>query len=347
MSAFKVMSYRDAVRGALIQVMKKDPSVVAFGIGIDDHKAVFGSTLGLVDMFGRDRVFDTPLSESAMTGVAIGAALAGLKPVHIHIRNDFLYLCMDQLMNVAAKWRSMFGGQMNVPIVVRAVVGRSWGQGAQHSQSLQSMFMHVPGIKVLMPTTANDAQGLLLAAIQDPNPVVMIEHRLLYDISDRVPQPFRPTPLGKAVVRRAGKHLTVVANSYMAVEALKAAEFLSQHGIEIEIVDPVSLVPLDKETILKSARKTGRVLVADTSWVTCGVSAEIAALVADEAFDKLKGPVRRVGMKPVTCPVSKPLEKEFYADAESLAREVFKMLGKNFPKDAKVGALVNNFKGPF
>src|SRR3989338_1650539 len=172
-------SYGEALCDALNIAMEKDDSVFVMGIGADDHKAIFGSTKGLLERFGKERVFDTPLSESAMTGIAIGAGLAGMKPVHIHIRADFLYLCMDQLLNVAAKWRSMFGGKGSVPIVVRAVIGRSWGQGAQHSQSLQSLFMHVPGIKVVMPTTPYDAKGLLLASIFDPNPVLMIEHRLL------------------------------------------------------------------------------------------------------------------------------------------------------------------------
>lgn len=253
----RVMKYGEALHGALIQAMEQDESVFVMGIGVDDHKAVFGSTKGLVDRFGKSRVFDTPISEGAMTGVAIGAALAGMKPVHIHIRNDFLYLAMDQLLNLAAKWRYMFGGQMNVPLVVRCVIGRSWGQGAQHSQSLQSMFMHVPGIKVVMPTTAFDAQGLLLGAIADPNPVLMIEHRLLYDIPGSVPNPFAALPLGRAVVRRAGKDITVVANSFMAAEALNAAEFLAEQGISVEVVDPVSLVPLDVETILDSVAKTG------------------------------------------------------------------------------------------
>jgi pyruvate dehydrogenase E1 component beta subunit len=316
------------------------------GIGVDDHKAVFGSTKGLVARFGRERVFDTPISEAAMTGVAIGAALGGLKPVHVHIRADFLYLAMDQLLNVAAKWRSMFGGQMSVPLVVRAVIGRSWGQGAQHSQSLQSLFMHVPGIKVAMPTTPSDAQGLLLAAIAEPNPVILFEHRLLYDIVGDVPDQPQAMPFGPAVVRRQGEDLTIVANSHMAIESLRAADFLQQYGVSVEVVDPVSLVPLDVEAILRSVAKTGRLLVVDTSWTSCGASAEIAALVAERGLSSLVAPVRRVGMQPVVCPVSKPLENAFYPNAETIAAEALAMLGRPFP-NARAPELTAAFKGPF
>lgn len=282
-----------------------------------------------------------------MTGAAIGAALGGLRPVHVHIRADFLYLAMDQLFNMAAKWRSMFGGTMRVPLVVRCVIGRSWGQGAQHSQSLPSFFMHVPGIKVLMPTTPADAQGMLLAALKDPNPVIIFEHRLLYDISGGVPVPPRPSVLGPATVRRRGGDLTIVANSYMAVEALRAAEFLQEGGISAEVVDPVCLAPLDGKTILRSVRKTGRLLAVDTSWVTCGVSAEIAALAAEGASDRLKAPVRRLGNQPAPCPVSKPLENAFYPNARLIAREAYAMMGRRFPKGGRFAALSTPFKGPF
>ncbi len=341
----KTIKYSDALREAVAQAMDADPTVIVMGIGVDDHKAIFGSTKGLVNRFGPTRVFDTPISEAAMTGIALGASLGGLRPVHIHIRADFLYLAMDQIFNMAAKWRTMFGGKMGAPLVIRAVIGRSWGQGAQHSQSLQSFFMHVPGIRVGMPTTAADGQGLLLSALKSSDPTILIEHRFLYDIMGEVSEPAVPTPFGRAIVRREGKDLTIVANSYMVVESLKAAEFLSANGIDAEIVDPISLVPLDQNTILGSVRKTGRLLVIDTSWVTCGMSAEIAALAADQAFSSLKGPVRRMGMAPVTCPVSKPLEKLFYPTAETIAAEAFAMLGRRAPAGAPV--LDAKFKGPF
>ncbi len=340
------LSYAEALNEAHHQAMRRDPKVFVMGIGADDHKAIFGSTKGLVEAFGRERVFDTPIAEAGMTGVAIGAAVEGMRPVHVHIRADFLYLAMDQLLNLAAKWRYMFGGRMSVPLVVRAVIGRSWGQGAQHSQSLQSFFMHVPGLKVVMPTTPFEAKGYLLSAIFDSNPVIMIEHRLLYDRKGPVPEAAYRIPFGRAFVRRAGKDLTIVASSYMVVEALAAADFLSHHGINVEIVDPVCLAPLDEKTILASVRKTGRLLVVDTSWVSCGASAEIAALAADKAFAALKGPVRRMGCAPTPCPVAKPLESAFYPDAAKIAVAVFEMLGRRVPKSAAT-AVPTTFKGPF
>lgn len=340
------ITYARALRDALDQAMEADERVLVFGIGADDHKAIFGSTAGILAKHGPERIFDTPLSEAAMTGVAIGAGAAGLRPVHVHIRCDFLYLAMDQLLNLAAKWRYMFGGKGNVPIVVRAVIGRSWGQGAQHSQSLPSFFCHVPGLKVVMPTTPYDAKGLLMAAIDDPNPVIMIEHRLLYYLEGDVPDAPYCLEIGPAVVRREGTDVTVVAHSYMAVEALQAAAFLAEHGVEAEVVDPVSLVPLDRATILESVRKTGRLVVVDTSWPTCGVSAEIAALAAEEAHGALRAPVRRLGNLPVTCPVSKPLEEAFYPNARKIARAVFDVLDRPAPAlDAP--ALTTKFKGPF
>lgn len=342
----KRLNYGQAIHAALAHAMEKDPAVFLMGIGVDDHKAVFGTTKGFVGRFGRKRVFDTPISEGAMTGIAVGAALGGMKPVHIHIRADFLYLAMDQLINNAAKWSSMSGGRASVPLVIRAVIGRSWGQGAQHSQSPQSLLMNVPGLKVAMPTTPADAQGLLLAAIEDPNPVVLLEHRLLYDIVGDVPDPPVAVPFGRAVVRRAGSDLTIVAGAHMAIESLKAAEFLAKHGVSAEIVDPVTLVPLDRAGILRSLAKTGRLLVVDSGWTTCGASAEIAALAAEQGFDSLTAPVRRLGMQPTVCPVSKPLEQAFYPSAKTIAAEAFSMLGRAFP-DAPAPELTNAFKGPF
>jgi len=342
----KRLSFGQAIHSALAHAMENDPSVFVMGIGVDDHKAVFGTTKGLVARFGRERVFDTPISEGAMTGVAIGAALAGLKPIHVHIRADFLYLAMDQLLNVAAKWHSMFGGRMSVPLVIRAIIGRSWGQGAQHSQSLQSLLMHVPGIKVAMPTTPADSQGLLLAAIADPNPVILFEHRLLYDIVGDVPDPPVAVPFGRAALRREGSDLTIVATSHMVIESLSAAEILEQHDVSAEIIDPVTLVPLDDEAILRSVAKTGRLLVVDTSWTRCGASAEIAALAAERAFSSLRAPIRRMGMQPVVCPVSKPLERAFYPNATTIAGEALSLLGRSFA-GVSPAEPAEAFKGPF
>lgn len=340
------LTYARALAQGMDQAMERDPDVFLFGVGADDHKELFGSAAGLRAKYGPGRVFDTPIAEGAMTGVAIGAALAGLKPVHIHIRADFLYLALDQLLNHAAKWRAMFGGQANVPLVVRAVIGRSWGQGAQHSQSLQSLFMHVPGIKVAMPTTPEDAKGLLMTAIADPNPVVLIEHRLLYYLEGEVPAEPYMIPFGKAAVRRVGSDVTIVATSYMVAEALEAAPFLAERGISVEIVDPRSLVPLDRDAILNSVRKTGRLLVVDTSWDTCGFTAEIAALVAETCPEILLKPVKRLGCAPTTCPVAKTLEDAFYPSAQTIAVAAFDLVGRKW-NDEDAPRLKTTFKGPF
>ncbi len=342
----RVISYEKALNEALFLAMEKDPTVFVMGIGVDDHKAVFGSTKGLLQRFGQERIFDTPIAEGAMTGVALGAALGGMKPVHVHIRMDFLYLAMDQLFNMMAKWSYMFGGLMNVPVVIRAVIGRSWGQGAQHSQSLQSFFMHVPGIKVVMPTTPYDAKGLLLSSIFDPNPVLIIEHRLLYYLSGEVPEGYYEAPFGRAMRRREGQDVTIVANSYMVAESLKAAEFLSKQGVEVEIVDPISLVPLDEETILQSVKKTGKVLILDTSWTTCGSSAEIAAIISEKAFAFLKKPIKRLGSQPVPCPVSRLLENVFYPNARSIVNAVYQLINQSPPRE-DIPELKSKFKGPF
>ena len=342
----KTIKYGEAIRQALSRAMEQDPRVFLMGIGVDDHRAVFGTTRGLPERFTKTRVFDTPISEAAMTGVAIGAALGGQRPVHIHIRSDFLYLAMDQICNMAAKWRSMYGGTMSVPLVIRAVIGRSWGQGAQHSQALQSLFAHIPGLKVAMPTTAADAYELLLSGIADDNPVLLFEHRLLYDIEGRLDES-RPAPAFKrTVVRRPGADLTVVASSYMVVEALKAAEYLAGEGIDLEVVDPVTIVPMDEAPILRSVEKTGRLLAVDASWTRCGVSAEVVALCAEKAFGALKVPARRLGMAPVACPVSKPLENAFYPGAATIAATALEMLGRK-ARDLRVPALTTTFKGPF
>lgn len=342
----RTLTYQKALDEALLMAMERDSSIFAMGIGVDDHKAVFGSTSSALKRFGKERVFDTPIAEGGMTGIAMGAALNGMKPVHIHIRADFLYLAMDQLFNMAAKWYGMFGGHMNVPLVIRAVIGRSWGQGAQHSQSLSSFFMHVPGVKVVMPTTPYDAKGCLIAALHDPNPVIIIEHRLLYYLSGDVPQDYYHIPFGRTFVRKKGNDITIVANSYMVAESLKAAEFLEKQNIFVEIIDPVSLNPLDHKPILESLKKTGRLIIIDTSWVNCGVSAEIAARVAEENPFLLKKPIVRLGSAHVACPVSKPLEDEFYPTARKIVEAVYKQLDLKCP-NIDMLELKTKFKGPF
>jgi len=270
------------------------------------------ASLYLHKKYGDSRVFDTPLSENALTGVAVGAALTGMRPVYMHNRPDFLLLAMDQIVNHASKWSYMFGGHIHVPLVIWAVVGRGWGGGAQHTQTLQGLFMHVPGLRLVMPSTPYDAKGLLITSIADNNPVIIIEHRWLLRQTGYVPEGLYSIPFGHGVVRRPGKDITIVAVSYMVVEALNAAQELQEQGIDVEVIDPRTLKPLDEEIILDSVKKTGRLIIADTGWKTGGVAAEIAAIVVEKGFKYLKAPVKRITSPDIPTPASYVLEAKFY-----------------------------------
>ncbi|MEI7988392.1 MAG: transketolase C-terminal domain-containing protein [Chloroflexota bacterium] len=348
----RLLSYVDALREGAAQEMDRDQSVFVFGLDVDDHKAIQGSTRGLLDRFGPERVFSTPLSEDAMTGVAIGAAMAGMRPIHVHIRMDFLMLCMNQLVNIAAKVHSMYGGNVRVPLVVRSMIGKSWGQGAQHSQALYSMFMHVPGLKVVAPSNAFDAKGCLIAAIRDDNPVIFVEHRLLYPLEALVPKELFVVGPGKARVCAHGDDITVVAISNMVTECLHARELLSETGIMTEVIDPVWLVPLDIETILQSARRTGRLLVVDNAWTSCGASAEIVAQVAEQAGPGAGIEVRRIGFAATTCPPSPALEAAFYPNPLTIATTIHQMVRPSaapwyFEPERVRLACITSFRGPF
>ena len=319
------LTYTAAIREALELALDRDESVFVMGQGVDDPVGMFGITLDFHRKYGADRVFDTPLSENALTGVAVGAALTGLRPVYLHNRPDFLLLAMDQIVNHAAKWSYMFGGCIRVPMVIWAVVGRGWGGAAQHTQTIQALFNHVPGLRLVMPSTPGDAKGLLLSSIADNNPVIIIEHRWLFGQSGPVPEGLYTIPLGCGVVRRVGKDVTVVAVSYMVIEALAAAQELQGQGIDVEVIDPRTLKPLDEEIILNSVKKTGRLVIADTGWKTGGVGAEIAALVAEKGFEHLKSPIKRVASPDIPTPASYVLEAKFYpgkADIVSSCREL-------------------------
>lgn len=321
------LSYVAAIREALELALTHDERVFIMGQGVDDPSGMFGITLDLHKKYGEDRVFDTPLSENALTGVAIGAALSGMRPVYMHNRPDFLLLAMDQIVNHASKWSYMFGGCVHVPIVIWATVGRGWGGGAQHTQTLQGLFNHVPGLRLVMPSRPYDAKGLLITAIADNNPVIIIEHRWLLRLTGYVPEGLYSIPFGRGVIRKAGKDITIVAISYMVVEALLAAQELQQEGIDVEVIDPRTLKPLDEEIILNSVKKTGRLLVADTGWKTGGVSAEIATVVAEKGFGYLKAPVRRVASLDIPTPASYVLESKFYAGKADIVSQCREILG--------------------
>jgi acetoin:2,6-dichlorophenolindophenol oxidoreductase subunit beta len=307
-------SFRQALNDALRSEMRRDSSVViigedvaggAGGTGVDDaYGGIMGVTRGLVGEFGRARVIDTPITESAIVGMAAGAAMTGLRPVAELMFVDFLGVCLDQILNQAAKFRYMFGGKARTPLVIRAMFGAGFSAGAQHSQCLYSIFTHIPGLKVVIPSSPYDAKGLLIQAIRDNDPVIFLEHTKLYDLEGEVPAESYTLPFGEAHVLREGGDLTIVALARMTHVALEAASALAEKGIEATVIDPRTTSPLDEETILESVGATGRLLVVDESNPRCSVASEIAAVVAERAFRGLKAPIRRITAPHTPVPFS-------------------------------------------
>lgn len=304
------MTFAQAVRSALREEMLRDDRVFLMGEDIGVYGGAFGVTDGLLSEFGPERIRDTPISEAAIAGAAIGAALGGFRPVAEFQFFDFILLAMDQLVNQAAKIRYMFGGTVSVPLVVRGPAGSGTGAAAQHSQSLEALFAHIPGLKVVAPSTPRDAKGLLLASIRDPNPVVFVEHKLLYKTKGDVPDGDDTIPLGSAEIKRPGRDVTVVATQIMVPRALAAAERLASEGIEVEVIDPRTLAPLDMPTIEESVARTGRLVIVHEAVRTGGIGAEIAAGIAQSAaFDYLDAPIVRIAGQPVPIPYNKELER--------------------------------------
>lgn len=343
------LMYSQAISEALVQTMEKDDSIFLYGIGVDDPKGIFGTTTEALKRFGPRRVFDTPVSENALTGLAIGAALTGMRPVLVHARNDFMFYCLDQMVNHVAKWFYMFGGQMRAPIVVRAIVGKGWGQGAQHSQSLHVLLGHFPGLRVVMPASPHDVKGSYFSALQGDSPTVIIEHRRLYDIVGPVPENKFSLPIGKGSVKREGRDVTLVAISLMVPNALEAANLLAEQGIDAEVIDPCWIKPLDASLILKSVRKTGRLIVADISHKSYGASAEIAALVSEQAFENLKAPVQRVALPDIPAPTTHALEQFFHPSAHDIVTLAKKAMGRKSILQHKETPKIlrDEFVGPF
>ncbi len=323
------LSYLEAVREALIQEMRQDPTVFVLGEDVGVYGGAFGVTRGMLEEFGPERIRDTPISEAAIAGAATGAALMGMRPVMEIMFMDFLTISMNQLVNQAAKMRFMFGGKASIPLVCRAPAGSGTGAAAQHSQSLEAWFVHTPGIKVVAPSTPADVKGLLVASIRDNNPVIFMEHKLLYRMKGPVSEDLYTLPLAKADIKREGQDLTIIAYSIMVPRALEAAEQLAAEGIDVEVVDPRTLNPLDTETIVRSVSKTGRVLIVHEAPITGGVGAELAAVIADsEAFDYLDAPIRRLAGRNVPIPYNRTLEaaavpqvKDIVSAARALALE--------------------------
>ena len=343
------ITYCEAINEALYQEMSVDDSVFTYGIGVPDHKKVFGSTDRLLEAFGPERCLDTPLSEDALMGFGVGAAINGLKPVYVHIRVDFLLLAMNQICNMATVMPYCTSGKLSAPMVIRSVIGRGWGQGCQHSKSMQSVFAHVPGLKVVMPTTPYDVKGMMISAIRDPNPVLVLEHRWLYWQKGEVPEESYEVPIGTSSILREGTDITLFTVSWMGVEAAHAAKILEQRGVSVEIVDARCLSPFDDSIVVNSVKKTKKCLIADNDWVHCGFSAEVAARVGQECWSDIEMPIERVGFTFTPCPTARHLENEFYPNAEMLVRKIESMLGLS-PTDLSGESFYsheNRFKGPF
>jgi len=327
----------EAVREALFQAMRRDERVMVLGedaVGGAGRGApyegtmggTFGATKGLYEEFGASRVRDTPISEAGMTGIAVGAAAAGIRPVVDLMWSSFTLLAADQIVNQASKMSYMFGGQVRVPLVVRMAIGAGLGAAGQHSDTYYSLFTHIPGLKVVTPASPVDAKGLLLAAIDDPNPVLVMEHMGLYNTRGEVPEDYYTIPLGKARVVRVGEDVTLIAVGYMVRQAESAADELAQDGISVEVIDPRTLSPLDTESLIESARKTGRVVVIDESPPRCSIAADIAATLSEQAFEWLKGPVRRINAPHSPVPLSPSLEKAYIPSKERIVAEVRRSL---------------------
>lgn len=322
----RMLTYTAAVREALKQAMKLDDSVFIMGQGVNDKVGIFGITTDLYKEYGEKRVWETPLSENAMCGVAVGAALSGFRPFYCHIRQDFLMLTMDQIVNHASKMSYMSGGKCSVPMVIWACTGKGWGSGAQHSQALQGIFMHVPGLKIIMPSTPYDAKGLTIAAIADNNPVLILEHREVFGTIGHVPEEVYKLPIGKGVIRKEGTDITIVGISQMVLEAVKAAEELEENGIHAEVIDLRSIKPYDKEIIVNSVRKTGRLIIADTGWKTGGVASTIASDIYEEIFRILVCPIGIIALPDLPTPAGYSQEEVYYKNKKDIKSMAIAML---------------------
>jgi len=328
----RILAYSQTIHETLKQLMEKDKNIILIGQGVTSPWYVGTTTAGLIEKFGERRVVDTPVSENGITGVSAGAAMAGLRPILVHPRMDFMYYAMDQIANHISNWYFMFGGQTNIPLVIWGIVNRGGEQAAQHSQANHSIFMHLPGIKIVAPSNPYDAKGLLVSAVYDDNPVLFMDDRWLYQIEGETPESLFKVPIGKASVKKEGKDVTLVSISYMVVECLKAAKKLSNEGIDVEVIDLRSLKPLDKNLLFESIKKTGRLVIADGGWKTGGIAAEISAMVAENILIRyLKSPIKRICLPDTPAPASSALEKIYYPDMNDIIKEIRKLIrNKNY-----------------
>ena len=320
------LQYSLAINEALHQMMAIDKSVFLIGQGVKSPWYVGNTATGLLERFGPERVIDTPVSENAVTGAAVGAAIAGMRPVVVHPRVDFMLYALDPIINEAANWHYMCGGKSSVPVVIWGIINRGGEQAAQHSQALHALFSHIPGLKVVMPSTPYDAKGLMIAAIKDDNPVLYIDDRWLYKFEGDVPREIYTVPIGKGLIRKKGKDVSIVATSYMVSQALKAAKSLAKEGMDVEVIDMRTLKPLDESLLFESVGKTGRLVIADGGWKTCGVAAEISALICENIFDCLKAPIKRVTLPDAPAPASSALEDVYYPKAKDIYKAVIEVV---------------------
>ena len=348
------ITYAEAINSAIDIAMKIDEKVICYGLGATDPKGIFGTTIGLEKKFGNQRVFDMPTSENAMTGVAIGASIGGFKTIMTHQRLDFFLLAMDQLVNSAAKMHYMFNGELKVPITIRLILGRGWGQGPTHSQNLQSWFAHIPGLKVVMPSSAEDAKGLLLSSIFDPNPVLFLEHRWLHNSSSLVAEGDFRIPLGQSKKLIEGNDISIISMSYLTAEALIAANYLKNLGIEVDLIDLRTIKPLDIKAIIESLTKTGKILVLDTGASTCSVASDIISKLSTKYFHLFKTAPAILAMPDVPEPTSYALTKNFYIRAADIVDKVLKILNidnvnpyADIPEPEPHDVPGEWFKGPF
>ncbi|GGF52363.1 acetoin dehydrogenase [Alteromonas lipolytica] len=332
MQSNQTTTFAEQINQAQHQAMQDDPAMLAFGLGISDPKGIFGTTTGLAESFGHERVFDMPTAENGMTGIGIGAALAGSRVLMTHQRLDFFLLAMDQLVNNAAKWHYMFNGQMKVPLTIRLIIGRGWGQGPTHAQNLQSWFAHIPGLKVITPSKTDAVAAQLYSAIMDDSPVIFIEHRWLHqqqcETSQIKPLTLRPEPVR---VHKTGADYTIVANSYMVLESLIAARKLAELGIDAEVLETAELEPACWQPVYQSVAKTGRLLVCDSAHTSFSVAAEIISSVTERCFGQLKQAPLRLGLPDYPEPTSIALTKHFYPSADSITKKVMMSLQRELP----------------
>ncbi len=346
------ISFAEALCEAQAYCLEANTNVYVMGLGVPDPKGIFGYTLGLQERFGEKRVFDIPLSENAITGVALGSAITGMRPILTHQRVDFALVSIEQIVNQAAKWHYMFGGKMQAPIVIRMIVGRGWGQGPQHSQSLHAWFAHIPGLRVIMPCTARDAKGMLIAAVEDNNPVICLEHRWLYGLKDEVPEEDYRVSLEQSRVMQPGRDITLIGVSYMTLECLRAAELLKKHGVSAEVIDLRVIRPIDKKTLLKSVEKTRRVLIVDHGHVFAGISAEISAMLTESLFKNLISPPVRLGLPDYPTPTSPSLADHYYPQSHQIGNRALELCGRKPEmtpgiQKRRLDQPDSSFEGPF